>query len=186
MAVRIRLQRMGKKGKPFYRIVVADSRTRRDGKFIELIGNYNPTTVPAQIALDVDKAVRWLQDGAEPTNTVNAILRYKGVLYKKHLLRGVAKGAFDMEVAESKFAEWVQSHQGKVLDHQEKAQAVKDAKHKAIIESGAAKAAARLQKAAAAQEAANQSAEEATEAVTEEVSTETTPEVETEATETQE
>lgn len=166
MAVRIRLQRMGKKGKPFYRIVVADSRARRDGKFIDLIGNYNPTTVPAQISLDVDKAVKWLQDGAEPTNTANAILRYKGVLYKKHLLRGVAKGAFDLDTAESMFAEWVTSHQGKVLDHQEKAKSEKDAKHKAIISSGAAKAAARLQKAAV--EAASESVENAEETATDE------------------
>ncbi len=181
MAVRIRLQRMGKKGKPFYRIVVADSRARRDGKFIELIGNYNPTTVPAQISLDVDKAVKWLQDGAEPTNTANAILRYKGVLYKKHLLRGVAKGSFDLEAAEAKFAEWVQSHQGKVLDHQEKAKAEKEAKHKAIIGSGAAKAAARLQKAIVTEETEEQ------EDVTENAeSTAEASEITSEATETQE
>ncbi len=116
MATKIRLQRHGRKKAPFYHIVVADVRAPRDGKFIERLGSYNPTTVPAQINIDVDKAVDWLQKGAQPTTTVNAILRYKGVLYKKHLLRGVAKGAFSMEVAEQKFQEWVDSHQNAIMD----------------------------------------------------------------------
>lgn len=116
MATKIRLQRHGRKKAPFYHIVVADVRAPRDGKFIERIGSYNPTTVPAQITLDVNKAVDWLQKGAQPTTTVNAILRYKGVLYKKHLLRGVAKGAFSMEVAEQKFQEWIGSHENAIMD----------------------------------------------------------------------
>jgi len=116
MATKIRLQRHGRKKAPFYHIVVADVRAPRDGKFIERLGSYNPTTVPAQITLDVEKAVDWLQKGAQPTTTVNAILRYKGVLYKKHLLRGVAKGAFSMEVAEQKFQEWVSSHENAIMD----------------------------------------------------------------------
>ena len=116
MATKIRLQRHGRKKAPFYHIVVADVRAPRDGKFIERLGSYNPTTVPAQINSDVDKAVDWLQKGAQPTTTVNAILRYKGVLYKKHLLRGVAKGAFSLEVAEQKFQEWVDSHQNAIMD----------------------------------------------------------------------
>lgn len=116
MATKIRLQRHGRKKAPFYHIVVADVRAPRDGKFIERLGSYNPTTVPAQIIIDVDKAVDWLQKGAQPTTTVNAILRYKGVLYKKHLLRGVAKGAFTTEVADQKFDEWVKSHETAVID----------------------------------------------------------------------
>ncbi|HQG39032.1 MAG TPA: 30S ribosomal protein S16, partial [Chitinophagales bacterium] len=92
MATRLRLQRHGAKGAPFYKIVAADSRARRDGKYIDQVGTYNPTTIPATIILDVDKAVKWLQNGAEPTTTVKAILSYKGAMYKKHLLRGVQLG----------------------------------------------------------------------------------------------
>ena len=103
MAVKIRLQRHGKKGKPFYKIVTADSRSKRDGRFIEELGYYNPTTVPATIELNVDRSVYWLQNGAEPTDTVKSILQFKGALYKKHLLRGVAKGAMNLEDAEAKF-----------------------------------------------------------------------------------
>lgn len=146
MALKIRLQRQGKKGKPFYRIVVADSRARRDGKFIELLGNYNPTTVPAQINLDVDRSVYWLQVGAEATETVQAILSYKGALYKKHLLRGVSKGSFTLEVAEEKFAEWLASKEGKVMDHIARHEATKEERHKAIVAAGKERAEARLKK----------------------------------------
>src|SRR5690606_10828947 len=97
MAVRLRLQRHGKKGKPFYHVVAADQRAPRDGKFIEKIGTYDPTSIPASINLDVENAVKWLQDGAEATNTVRAILRYKGATYKNHLLNGVRKGALKPE-----------------------------------------------------------------------------------------
>jgi small subunit ribosomal protein S16 len=120
MAVKLRLQRHGRGKRPFYHIVAADSRSPRDGKFIERIGDYNPLTKPATIHLDVDKALKWLQNGAGYTDTVHAILKYKGVLYKKHLLRGVAKGAFSAEVAEQKFQEWLEAHKNKVLDHQRK------------------------------------------------------------------
>ena len=120
MATKIRLQRHGRKKAPFYHIVVANVNSPRDGKFIERLGTYNPTTVPAQITLNVDKTVDWMQKGAQPTTTANAILRYKGVLYKKHLLRGVAKGAFTLDVAETKFQEWIQSHEGAVMDHVKK------------------------------------------------------------------
>jgi len=92
MATRLRLQRHGSKGAPFYKIVAADSRAKRDGKYIDQVGTYNPTTVPATIILDMEKAVKWLQNGAEPTTTVKAILSYKGAYYKKHLLRGVKLG----------------------------------------------------------------------------------------------
>ena len=106
MPAKIRLQRHGKKGQPFYHIVVADGRAPRDGKFIEKIGTYNPMTKPATIDIDIDGAVAWLQKGAQPTNTARAILSYTGVMYKKHLLGGVAKGAFDEAEAEKRFAAW--------------------------------------------------------------------------------
>lgn len=113
MAVKIRLQRHGRKGKPFYYIVVADSRVKRDGKIIERLGSYNPITNPATIELDVDKSVSWLQKGAQPTNTARAILSHKGVLLKKHLLGGVAKGAFDEAEAEKRFVAWVEEKESK-------------------------------------------------------------------------
>jgi len=120
MAVKLRLQRHGRGKRPFYHIVATDSRARRDGRYIERIGDYNPLTKPATINVDVDKAVDWLQKGAEATDTVNAILKYKGVLVKKHLMRGVAKGAFTLEAAEEKFQQWLGEHKNAVLDHQKK------------------------------------------------------------------
>lgn len=108
MATKIRLQRHGRKGKPFFHIVVADSRAPRDGRFIEKIGIYNPITNPATIELNVDAAVSWLQKGAQPTNTAKNILSYKGAMMKKHLLGGVAKGAFSEEEAEKRFAAWLE------------------------------------------------------------------------------
>jgi small subunit ribosomal protein S16 len=120
MAVKIRLQRHGRGKRPFYHIVASDSRTKRDGQYIERLGDYNPLTSPATIHLDVDKTVDWLLKGAEPTDTVHAILKYKGATYKKHLLRGVAKGALTLEAAEKTFADWVEAHQNAVLDHKKK------------------------------------------------------------------
>jgi small subunit ribosomal protein S16 len=114
MPARIRLQRHGKKGMPFYHIVIADGRAPRDGKLIEKIGTYNPITNPAEINLDVDGAVKWLQNGAQPSDTARAILSYKGVLYKLHLLKGVKKGAFTEEEAEAKFQAWLQQKQEKI------------------------------------------------------------------------
>ena len=107
MPVKIRLQRHGKKGKPFYAIVAADARSKRDGKFLEKIGTYNPNTNPATINLDVDSAVKWLQNGAQPTDTARNILSYKGAMLKNHLLGGVRKGALTEEQAEEKFQAWV-------------------------------------------------------------------------------
>lgn len=144
MAVKIRLQRHGKKGKPFYKIVAADSRSRRDGKFIEALGTYNPTTVPASIELDVDLAVKWLQNGAEPTDTVKSILQFKGALYKKHLLRGVAKGSFSVEEAEVKFNEWIANKNQVVEIAQENAKAKKKAAYEASVQAGKERAEARL------------------------------------------
>jgi small subunit ribosomal protein S16 len=106
MPAKIRLQRFGKKGYAYYHIVVADVRAPRDGKFIEKIGSYNPNTNPATIEIDRERAIEWLQNGAQPTDTTRAILSYKGVLYKYHLLKGVNKGVLTQEAADTKFATW--------------------------------------------------------------------------------
>jgi small subunit ribosomal protein S16 len=114
MAVKIRLARKGRKKQAFYHIVVADSRSPRDGRYIEKIGSYNPITNPATIELDFDKALSWLQNGALPTDTCRAILSYKGVLIKKHLLEGVVKGAFDEAEATRRFDEWIKQNEAKI------------------------------------------------------------------------
>ncbi|MDD4746358.1 MAG: 30S ribosomal protein S16 [Salinivirgaceae bacterium] len=106
MPAKIRLARHGRINRPFYHIVVADSRAPRDGRYVERIGSYNPNTHPATITLNFEKALSWLENGAQPTETVNAILRREGVLHMRHLLKGAAKGAFTPEVAEQKFEEW--------------------------------------------------------------------------------
>ncbi|MBD0850223.1 30S ribosomal protein S16 [Maribacter arenosus] len=107
MPVKIRLQRHGKKGKPFYWIVAADARAKRDGKYLEKLGIYNPNTNPATIEVNVDNSVEWLNNGAQPTDTARAILSYKGVLLKHHLMGGVRKGALTEEQAEEKFIAWL-------------------------------------------------------------------------------
>jgi len=114
MPAKIRLQRHGKKGRPFYHIVVADARAPRDGRFIERLGSYNPNTNPATIDIQLDKSVQWLQNGAQPTDTCRAILSYKGVMMRKHLQDGVAKGAITQEVADQRFAEWMTARDAKV------------------------------------------------------------------------
>jgi small subunit ribosomal protein S16 len=114
MAVKIRLARKGRKKLAFYHIVVADSRSPRDGRYIEKIGSYNPITNPATIELDFDRALGWLQNGALPTDTCRAILSYKGVLMKKHLLEGVKKGAFDEAEATKRFDEWITKNEAKI------------------------------------------------------------------------
>ena len=114
MAVRIRLARKGRKRKAFYHIVVADSRSPRDGRYIEKIGSYNPVTNPATIELDFDKALGWLQNGALPTETCRAILSTNGVLIKKHLLEGVKKGAFDDAEATRRFEAWMKQNDEKL------------------------------------------------------------------------
>lgn len=119
MAVKIRLQRHGSKKRPFYFIVVADSRSPRDGKFIQKIGTYNPLTHPATVLVDRQKALDWLNDGAQPTDTVRKILSTKGVLYLKHLLRGVSLGLFDQESAMVKFESWHQEQESKLRARQE-------------------------------------------------------------------
>ena len=133
MPVKIRLQRHGKKGKPFYWIVAANSRAKRDGKFLEKLGTYNPVSNPAQIEIDVDAAVKWLKNGAQPSDTARRILSYKGVLLKYHLLGGVAKGALTEEQAEAKFNAWVEEKANKVSTKEQKlAKEKADAKAKAL------------------------------------------------------
>ena len=133
MPVKIRLQRHGKKGKPFYWVVAADSRAKRDGRFLEKIGTYNPNVNPAIIDLDVDKAVAWLQNGAQPTDTARAILSYKGAMLKKHLLGGVEKGALTQEQADAKFQAWLEEKEAKIQGKAEGlAKADAEAKAKAL------------------------------------------------------
>ncbi|MFT6333855.1 MAG: small subunit ribosomal protein S16 [Halioglobus sp.] len=119
MAVKIRLARRGRKQRPYYHIIIADARAPRDGKFIEQIGSYNPMTKPATIEIDRDKAYDWMEKGAQPTDTVRAILRFKGVLYRKHLQRGVAKGAMTQEVADAKLVEWIEAKESKIAERVE-------------------------------------------------------------------
>ncbi len=114
MPVKMRLQRKGRRKAPFYHIVIADARAPRDGKYIKNIGSYNPMTVPATIELDREEAFKWLMEGAQPTETMRAILRFKGVLYRKHLMRGVKKGAMTLEEAEAKYQEYIDAKDAKV------------------------------------------------------------------------
>ncbi len=145
MATKIRLQRHGKKGKPFFHLVAADSRAKRDGKFIEKLGTYNPTANPAIIDIDFENTLKWVQTGAEMTNTARAILSYKGVLYKNHLLNGVNKGALTAEQVEERFTKWVADKESKIQNKKDglakNAAAEKIAKQKAEEEANAAKAA---------------------------------------------
>ena len=114
MATRIRLQRHGKKGRAFYHIVAADSRSKRDGKFIEKLGTYNPNTNPATVDINFEETLKWVQTGAEMSDTARAILSYKGVLYKNHLLNGVKKGALTVEQVEEKFNKWVGEKESRI------------------------------------------------------------------------
>ncbi len=119
MAVKMRLQRHGSKKRPFYFIVVADARSPRDGKFIQKLGSYNPLTIPASIQIDRQKALEWLHKGAQPTDTVRRILSFKGVLFLKHLLRGVTLGLFDEATAMEKFTKWSTEHDSEFAKRQE-------------------------------------------------------------------
>jgi small subunit ribosomal protein S16 len=119
MSVKIRLQRHGAKKRPYYFIVVANSTSRRDGKFIEKLGTYNPLTVPATIQINRERAMHWLHQGAQPTHTANRILSFKGVLYLKHLMRGVKLGLFDEQTALDKFEAWNGSHEQLVAARQD-------------------------------------------------------------------
>jgi small subunit ribosomal protein S16 len=114
MATKIRLQRHGKKGKAFFHLVAADSRAPRDGRYIEKLGTYNPNTDPATIDMNFDRTLHWVQVGAEMTDTARALLSYKGILHKNHLLNGIKKGALTAEQVEEKFAKWVEEKEGKI------------------------------------------------------------------------
>lgn len=165
MPVKIRLQRHGKKGKPFYWIVAADSRAPRDGKYLEKLGTYNPNVNPAIIDLNVDGSVKWLQNGAQPTDTARAILSYKGVLMKKHLMGGVAKGALTEEQAEEKFQAWLEEKAGRINN---KKDGLSKAKAKAKAEALAAEKAVNEKRMAAAVEAEVEKVVEETAEATEE------------------
>ena len=145
MATRIRLQRHGKKGKPFFHLVAADSRAKRDGKFIEKLGTYNPTANPAVIDINFERTLSWVQTGAEMSDTARAILSYKGVLYKSHLINGVKKGALTMEQVEERFTLWVNEKESKIINKIDglaaKAIASKNAKMKSEADANIAKAA---------------------------------------------
>ncbi len=139
MATKIRLQRHGRKKRPFYHIVIADVRAPRDGKFIEKIGTYDPNTVPATINLDRERAFHWVMTGAQPTDTVRAILRYNGVMFRKHLQRGVRKGAFSQEEADKRYEDWITAKASKIAGR-------KDALSAAAADEAAKREAAERQK----------------------------------------
>ena len=170
MAVRIRLQRMGRKKRPFYQIVVADSRSPRDGRFIDNLGSYNPMTKPATIDIDRDRAYDWISKGAQPTDTVRAILRFKGVYYRKHLMRGVAKGSMTVEEATTKYQAWIDAKESKTAARVEQTAAEKEAFRLAV--SGVAKA----KPVVVVEEPVAEAEEEVTEAVAEETPAEETTE----------
>ena len=172
MSVKIRLQRHGKKGKPFYWVVAADARSKRDGKFLEKIGTYNPNTNPATIDLNLESAVQWLHNGAQPTDTARAILSYKGALLKHHLDGGVRKGAITQEQADAKLAAWLDEKANKV---DAKKAGLSKAEEAAKAKALKAEKEANAKRSAAQAEAAK--VEELTEVVADE-----TPVVETEAT----
>ena len=201
MPVRIRLQRHGKKGKPFYWVVAADSRSKRDGKFLEKLGIYNPNTNPATVEIDVDSAVKWLQNGAQPTDTARTLLSRKGALLKHHLVKGVAKGALTEEQVEERFAAWLaekdaantaevsalnkekEAAKAKALEAEKEANekraaeiAAANAPEPEVVEEAAEEASEEVAEAPCAEEAAEEVAEEVAEApVAEEAATEEAP-----------
>jgi len=190
MPVKIRLQRHGKKGSAFFHIVVADGRAPRDGKFIEKLGTYNPNTNPASIELNYDKALQWLKNGAQPSDTARAILSYRGVMMKLHLDKGVVKGAHSQEEADAKFEKWLEDKNSRIDGKASKLAESRTAHYKRRMEEETAKNVARAAAIAAKNSpvAAEVEAEVASEEVnevsaSEEVATETTtPEASAEAT----
>ncbi len=176
MSVKIRLQRHGRKAAPFYHIVVANSRSPRDGKFIEKIGTYNPLTVPATIDLNHERALQWINNGAQPTDTVRSILRFKGVLLYKHLMEGVKKGALTQEQADAQFHAWV-AKKGESNEKRRASVAADKAKFKTAMD-GVAKVKVKpvvVEEAPAEEAAVEAAAEETTEAA-EAAAPETAPE----------
>ncbi|MCB9262629.1 MAG: 30S ribosomal protein S16 [Flavobacteriales bacterium] len=187
MSVKLRLVRKGRKSKPFYYIVAADARAPRDGRFIERVGSYNPNTNPATIDLDLDKSVQWLQNGAQPTDTVRAILSYRGVLYKHHLLKGAAIGAFPVEEVETKFQDWLDQKEGRIQGKRDRLADAKEAAKKEALDREA-KVREEREKAILAKNSplAEEVAEETTEEVVEDTAEETAPETSSEETSTEE
>ncbi|MDB2342616.1 30S ribosomal protein S16 [Flavobacteriaceae bacterium] len=191
MPVKIRLQRHGKKGKPFYWVVAADARAKRDGRYLEKLGTYNPNSNPATVDLNIDHAVSWLEKGAQPTDTARTLLSYKGVMLKHHLNGGVRKGALTQEQADTKFAAWLEEKETKIQAKKDGlTQAESDARAKRLADekavsdkrlADAAAAEAEVEAAEAAEAAAEAEATEATEAVEEAAAEETTEAVAEEA-----
>ena len=144
MPVKIRLQRHGKKGKPFYWIVAADARSKRDGKYLEKLGTYNPNFNPAKIEINIDGTVQWLQNGAQPTDTAKSILSYKGILLKNHLVGGVRKGALTEDQAEAKFQAWIEEKSSKIDAKKSDLEKAKDAEKAKIFEAEKAANEARI------------------------------------------
>jgi small subunit ribosomal protein S16 len=173
MPVKIRLQRHGKKGKPFYWIVAADARSKRDGRYLEKLGTYNPNTNPATVEVKLDNAVNWLEKGAQPTDTARTLLSYRGVMLKHHLNRGIRKGALSQEEADKKFAAWLEEKEAKIQSKKDGlSQSESELKAKRLADEKAVSD-KRLADAAAAE--AEAAAEEATAESTE--AEEATPEV---------
>ena len=180
MPVKLRLQRHGKKGKPFYWLVAADSRAKRDGRYLEKLGTYNPNTNPATVNIDIDRAVNWMEKGAQPTDTARNLLSYKGAMLKYHLNGGVRKGALTQEVADQKLAEWLKEKEANIQAKKEgltkseaEAAAKRLAAEKEASEKRLAAAAAEEAEAVAEQEPAPEEAPAETEAAPEEVKEET-------------
>ncbi|MEQ9186465.1 MAG: 30S ribosomal protein S16 [Cryomorphaceae bacterium] len=161
MSTRIRLQRHGKKGKPFFHIVVADQRSKRDGRFIEKIGTYNPNTNPATIVLDFEKSLDWIQKGAQPSDTARAILSYRGVLMMDHLKRGVVKGALTEDQAKAKFDKWLEDKEGNIQKKRDGLASSAADERKARLAAEREANEARIASLSAQEEAAEESAEAA-------------------------
>ena len=200
MPVKIRLQRHGKKGKPFYWIVAADARSKRDGRYLEKLGTYNPNTNPATVEVKLDNAVNWLEKGAQPTDTARTLLSYRGVMLKHHLNGGIRKGALSQEEADKKFAVWLEEKEAKIQSKKDglsqseselKAKRLADEKavsDKRLADAAAAEAEAAAEEAAADSTEAEEATTEAAEAPAEEATTEkeaVVEEVEQEAKETE-
>ena len=184
MPVKIRLQRHGKKGKPFYWIVAADARSKRDGRYLEKLGTYNPNTNPATVEVKLDNAVNWLEKGAQPTDTARTLLSYRGVMLKHHLNGGIRKGALSQEEADKKFAAWLEEKEAKIQSKKDglsqseselKAKRLADEKavsDKRLADAAAAEAEAAAEEAAADSTEAEEATTEAAEAPAEEATTE--------------
>jgi small subunit ribosomal protein S16 len=186
MPVKIRLQRHGKKGKPFYWVVAADARAKRDGRYLEKLGTYNPNSNPATVDIHIDHAVSWLEKGAQPTDTARTLLSYKGVMLKHHLNGGVRKGALTQEEADKKLAAWLEEKDAKIQAKKDGlTQADADAKAKRLADEKAVSD-KRLADAAALEAEAEAAEAVATAAAAEEAAAETTEEVVEEAPATEE